>query len=158
MSFEAGRAVPAKRLHYLDWLRIGAILAVFLHHVSKFFDFDTNPLSNTARSLAASVHREFDELWMMPLFFVISAAAVFYSLNSRGTGSFLKERFLRIFIPLAILGSFVINPPRSTFSNWATATSRAPSWPGCPTSSTGSSGPTAAATSPPWASEPTCGT
>lgn len=112
MSFEAGLRAPETRLYYLDWLRIMAILAVFLHHVSKFFDFDTNPLSNTVRSLAASVHREFDAIWMMPLFFVISAGAVYYSLRSRGTGSFLKERFLRIFVPLAILGSFVINPPQ----------------------------------------------
>ncbi len=112
MSTQTSLAAPRDRLYYLDWLRVMAILTVFFHHVGKFFDYDSFTLYNSVRSLALSVHREFNALWMMPLFFVISGAAVFYSLQSRGAGGFLKERVLRILIPLAVLGTFVINPPQ----------------------------------------------
>ena len=107
-----GKPVQASREYYLDWLRLAAILAVFFHHAAKFFDFDSFTLFNPARSLAASAFREANALWMMPLFFVVSGAAVHFSLKTRGAGEFLKERILRILVPLAVLGTFVINPPQ----------------------------------------------
>lgn len=42
--------------------------------------------------------------------FVISGASVFYSLRSRSAGGFLKERVLRILVPLLLVGTLVINP------------------------------------------------
>ena len=44
--------------------------------------------------------------------FIISGAAVFYSLRSRKAGGFVKERILRILIPYVIIGIFVIAPPQ----------------------------------------------
>jgi glucan biosynthesis protein C len=98
------------RLYYLDWLRVVAILFVFLHHCAKFYDFHTVTIFNEPRSLALSAFREFNFLWMMPLFFVISGAAVFFSLRARKVSGFLKERVLRILVPLLLVGTFVINP------------------------------------------------
>jgi peptidoglycan/LPS O-acetylase OafA/YrhL len=46
----------------------------------------------------------------MPLFFILSGAAVYYSLRSRNGGSFLKERFFRIMIPWLLTGIFVMAP------------------------------------------------
>ena len=51
----------------------------------------------------------------MPLFFVLSGAAIYYSFKSRSASVFLKERFKRIFIPLAIVGYFVTSPPQMYF-------------------------------------------
>ena len=51
-------------------------------------------------------------IWMMPLFFVISGASVYFSLKSRSAGSFLKERFFRIMIPWLITGIFLMGPPQ----------------------------------------------
>jgi hypothetical protein len=47
----------------------------------------------------------------MPLFFIISGASVYFSLTSRKAGGFIKERILRILIPLIFIGTFIINPP-----------------------------------------------
>jgi len=46
----------------------------------------------------------------MPLFFVLSSAAIYHSLRSRTAGEFLKERFLRIAVPWLGLGMFVFGP------------------------------------------------
>ena len=51
-------------------------------------------------------------IWMMPLFFIISGPAVYYSLRSRSAGIFLKERFFRIMIPWLLTGIFVVAPPQ----------------------------------------------
>ena len=107
---ETGHAIQTERLYYLDWLRIFAILSVFLHHCDKIFDYHTTDLFNTTTSFAPSLHREFNSLWMMPLFFIISGASVYYSLKSRNAGGFVKERILRIAVPLVFVGTFVMNP------------------------------------------------
>ena len=49
---------------------------------------------------------------MMPLFFILAGASVYYSLRFRTAGGFIKERTLRILIPLIIVGYFVIAPPQ----------------------------------------------
>lgn len=100
------------RLYYLDWLRVIAILFVFFHHCAKCFDYHTFTVYNEVRSLGMSAFREFNFLWMMPLFFVISGASVYFSLKTRKVKGFVLERILRILVPVAILGTFVINPPQ----------------------------------------------
>ncbi|MFC1904583.1 acyltransferase family protein, partial [Chloroflexota bacterium] len=50
--------------------------------------------------------------WMMPLFFIVSGAAVVYSLRSRNARGFLKERVLRILVTWVLIGIFVIAPPQ----------------------------------------------
>jgi len=46
----------------------------------------------------------------MPLFFVLSGAAVFLSKGPDKKGAFIKSRFLRLVIPLIFVGTFIINP------------------------------------------------
>ncbi len=105
-------ATRTERLFYLDWLRVMAILSVFFYHCDRFFDFRNYPIQSAVRSLASTIHREFFQQWMMPLFFIISGAAVYYSLKSRRAGGFIRERVLRILIPLVLIGIFVIAPPQ----------------------------------------------
>ncbi len=98
------------RLYYLDWLRVMAILVVFLFHSAKIFDYHTTDVINAVRSPVLSAFREFNFLWLMPLFFAISGAAVFFSLKPGGTWPFVKARITRLLIPLVIVGTFLINP------------------------------------------------
>ena len=114
-SFQQAEPVTAtrtERLYYLDWLRVMAILSVFFYHCDRFFDYRTYPIQSTVRSLVSTIHREFFQQWMMPIFFIISGAAVYYSLRSRRAGGFIRERTLRILIPLVLIGIFVIAPPQ----------------------------------------------
>ena len=100
------------RLYYLDWLRVIAMISVFFHHCSRIFDLRGFPIHNAIMSLPPTIHREFFNLWMIPLLFIISGAAVYYSLKFRKAGGFIKERSLRILVPLLLIGIFVIAPPQ----------------------------------------------
>ncbi|MBI5962291.1 MAG: acyltransferase [Chloroflexi bacterium] len=91
-----------QRRHDLDWLRVFAILSVFIYHSTRFFDpwfwHVKNPL--TYRSVA--VLQGFMETWMMPFIFLISGASIFYAMNKGGAGTFFKDKALRLLIPLLV--------------------------------------------------------
>jgi hypothetical protein len=59
------------RLYYLDWLRVLAILSVFVLHCGKIFDYQTQVVFKKVRSPVLSVFREFILLWIMPLIFAL---------------------------------------------------------------------------------------
>ena len=93
------------RLYYLDWLRVLAILVVFFFHCAKIFDYHTTDLFNEVRSPILSAFRDFNFLWLMPLFFSVSGAAVFFSLKPRRVWPFVKARITRLLIPLIFVGT-----------------------------------------------------
>ena len=109
-SNENSMSAKPARLYYIDCLRVFAMLSIFLYHSNRFFTIGPWHISNSERSLASTIFEETFNLWMMPLFFVLSGAAVYYSLKSRKTSSFIKERFLRILVPLIGIGIFVLAP------------------------------------------------
>jgi peptidoglycan/LPS O-acetylase OafA/YrhL len=100
------------RQHYIDWLRIIATIGIFLFHNARAYDYGDWHIKNALTSLGATQFVEFMNIWMMPLFFVLSGASVYYSLKSRSGGTFLKERFFRIMIPWLLTGIFVMGPPQ----------------------------------------------
>lgn len=106
------RAVhPASRWYYLDWLRVLAILTVFLYHVAILFDYgESTMIRNPQLDWGLSILARILELWGMPLFFVVAAVATFFSLTSRDNWHFLAERFKRLIIPF-LLGIFLLGPP-----------------------------------------------
>jgi glucan biosynthesis protein C len=104
--------VVTSRQHYLDWLRVVATIGIFLFHNSRAYDYGDWHIKNVQTSLGATQFVEFMNIWMMPLFFILSGASVYYSLKSRNAGSFLKERFFRIMIPWLVTGIFVMAPPQ----------------------------------------------
>jgi len=99
------------RLYYLDWLRVLAMFSIFFMHNARLFDFGSWHLKNTVTSLGPEIYVEFTN-WVMPLFFIIAGAGVFFALKSRTAGGFAKERTLRILIPIVIVGWFIIAPPQ----------------------------------------------
>jgi hypothetical protein len=107
---ESGKAPRKDRLYFLDWLRVFAILLVFLVHSSKIFDYHTTVVANTVRSPVLSAFRDFSLLWVMPLFFILSGAAIVLSKGPDKPGKFIKTRFLRLVVPLIFIGTFIINP------------------------------------------------
>jgi glucan biosynthesis protein C len=104
--------VTAGRQYYIDWLRVVATIAIFLFHNARAYNYGDWHIKNAQTSLGATQFIEFMDMWMMPLFFVLSGAAVYYSLKSRSAGSFLKERFFRIVVPWLGIGIFVMAPPQ----------------------------------------------
>jgi glucan biosynthesis protein C len=102
----------SNRQYYIDWLRIIATIGIFLFHNSRVYDLEDWHIKNAQTTLGATQFVEFMNMWMMPLFFILSGAAVYYSLKSRSAGSFLKERFFRIMVPWFVTGIFVMAPPQ----------------------------------------------
>ena len=100
----------ATRLYFVDWLRVMAMLSIFLFHSNRFFTLSDWHISNAERSLASTIFEQTFNLWMMPLFFILSGAAVYYSLKSRTAGQFVQERTTRILAPLVGIGIFILGP------------------------------------------------
>ncbi|MFC1988327.1 acyltransferase family protein [Chloroflexota bacterium] len=105
-------AETSTRLYYIDWLRVLAMATIFFYHNSRFFDDNTWHVSNVDISIAAAIFIRFCNLWLMPLFFILAGASIYYALRSRTAGGFAKERILRILIPIVTLGWFIIAPPQ----------------------------------------------
>ena len=98
----------ATRLYFVDWLRVMAMFSIFLFHSNRFFTLGNWHISNAERSLASTIFEQTFNLWMMPLFFILSGAAVYYSLKSRTAGGFVQERITRILVPFIGIGIFVL--------------------------------------------------
>lgn len=93
------------RRYDLDWLRVLAILTIFVFHCGRFFDTDGWHVKNPIRHEAVQVWTGFLASWLMPLIFVISGASTFYALSSKAAARFVRDRALRLLVPL-IVGIF----------------------------------------------------
>jgi glucan biosynthesis protein C len=93
---------PAPRRYDLDWLRVLVILVVFVFHCGRFFDTDGWHVKNPVRHQSVTVWTVFLVCWMMPLIFVISGASTFYALNSAKAARFVRDRALRLLVPLLV--------------------------------------------------------
>jgi peptidoglycan/LPS O-acetylase OafA/YrhL len=101
----------ALRRRDVDWLRILAMLTVFLFHCARFFNDEDWHVKNNQLSEGFTFMVNFLVVFMMPLFFVLSGISSYYSLQRRTGKRFIWERFKRLFIPLAF-GILVLIPPQ----------------------------------------------
>ena len=97
------------RLFYLDWLRVLAVLAVFFYHTLRPFDITYWHIKNTQQNVGVTVVMVLFALWGMPLFFVLAGAASWFALRSRSGRQFLRERSLRLLVPL-LVGFLLFSP------------------------------------------------
>ncbi|MFQ5976047.1 MAG: acyltransferase family protein [Candidatus Hydrothermarchaeales archaeon] len=101
-----------ERRHDVDWLRVLATFSIVFFHVMRFFDLDPWAVKNNATSEIVMPFIGFFVQWMMPIFFVISGAAIYFALGFRNPRQFIKARITRIIIPLITVGVFVLVPPQ----------------------------------------------
>jgi glucan biosynthesis protein C len=97
------------RLHYLDWLRVLAILGVFLYHAVHPFDQSDWTIKNAELSITVTVFLGLLFPWGMPFFFLISGAGSWFALRRRTAGQFATERFQRLLIPYFV-GCILLSP------------------------------------------------
>jgi len=97
-----------ERRYDLDWMRVFLILSVFLYHSSRAFQGgDWHVFDVTSPGF--TVFFRFIQIWMMPGIFVVSAAAIWYSLGYQKAGKFIWGKVLRLLVPL-VFGAFVLSP------------------------------------------------
>ncbi len=108
----SGIAAGATRLYYVDWLRVLAMFSIFFFHNARFFDSYGWHVKSVETGIAVDIFIDFFILWVMPIFFVLAGASIYYAMKFRTAGGFAKERTLRILIPIVIIGWFIISPPQ----------------------------------------------
>ena len=97
----------SKRLYYLDWVRVLAILAVFVYHSTRFFNMETWHVKNPTWYPWVEVWNRFATAWLLPIIFVVSGASLFFAVGKgqggiRGAGRFVKDKALRLLVPLLV--------------------------------------------------------
>jgi len=100
-----------QRRYDLDWLRVLAFSGVFFYHCSRFFNSADWHIKNAETSSLVDLLTGLFDLWGMPLIFAISGASIFFALRPGGAIRFLRDRGLRLLVPLA-LGILVLAPPQ----------------------------------------------
>jgi glucan biosynthesis protein C len=104
------------RRYDIDWLRVFAMLGIFLLHATHLFDEGSDwHLVNGDQSTLVLVFRGLIDMWAVPLFFVLSGFGAWYALKKRSGGRFLVERARRLLIPLYTIGTFLIVLPQIYF-------------------------------------------
>jgi glucan biosynthesis protein C len=96
------------RRYDLDWLRAFGILTVFMYHSARFFNSETWHVKNANTYFGVDVWETILANWMMPLIFAISGASLFYALGKGRPGQFIKDKVLRLLVPL-VMGMFTLD-------------------------------------------------
>ncbi len=107
------------RLFFIDHLRAALVILVVIHHIAMvyggiqpFYYLELDPAPPFVDPLAftaALVFVLFNQAWFMGAFFLLTGYFTPGSYDRKGPATFLKERLLRLGIPL-ILFVFVLNP------------------------------------------------
>jgi glucan biosynthesis protein C len=97
------------RLYYLDWLRVLAILGVFLYHAVHPFDLTDWHIKNAEQSLAITAVLIFVSPFGMPFFFMMAGIGTRFALQHRTPRQYMGERFKRLFVPF-IFGCILLTP------------------------------------------------
>jgi hypothetical protein len=100
-----------ERWYWLDWLRVLAMGTIFLYHSGRPFVlvFPWH-IMNPEPDLVFTLVNVFVTGWIMPLFFVISGFATYFSLTKRSPMQFAKDRFKRLMIPFIFVGLLLVLP------------------------------------------------
>ena len=99
-----------RRVHYIDNLRWITVSLLIVYHAGIAYNTwgEANYIFfEPVRPIAGIV--SWISPWFMPLMFLLAGVSARYSLQKRSVGAFIRERFLRLGIPLAF-GMLVINP------------------------------------------------
>lgn len=106
------RAAPSARLVYVDWLRVLAVLGVFVIHLGEVFNpWDEWHVTNATRSRVVGEVVVLMAPWIMPLFMLLAGVSAWYSLQRRRNAAYLGERVARVLLPL-VVGTLLLVPPQ----------------------------------------------
>jgi len=102
-----------RRVHYIDWLRVLAVLLLFPFHVSRVFNAgDPFYVKSPYVSSALTALLAFISEWHMPLLFLLAGASSYFALRKRTINAYTTERVKRLLVPF-VFGLFVLIPPQT---------------------------------------------
>jgi len=107
--------IDQKRIHYIDWLRVLAVLLLFPFHTWRVFNYgDPFYVKSAQTSFALNYAIAFIGRWHMPLLFVLAGMSTYLALGKRSTGRVAVERVRRLLVPF-VFGLFVLIPPQTWY-------------------------------------------
>ena len=105
----------SRRLHYIDWLRVLAVLLLFPFHTLRVYNVgEPFYVKGPELSIAASYVLGFIDTWHMPLLFLLAGASTYFALGKRSGRQYLSERMTRLLVPLTF-GILVLIPPQTWY-------------------------------------------
>src|ERR1051326_7808109 len=107
-------AAKSSRLFFIDNLRVFLIILVVMFHLAITYGaagswYYQDPAKDTLTSVLLTILTATNQAFFMGLFFLISAYFTPGSYDRKGAGPFLRDRLVRLGIPLLIYDS-IINP------------------------------------------------
>jgi len=103
------------RLHYIDWLRVLAVLLLFPFHTLRVYNAgEAFYVKGAHPSVAVNAVTEFISLWHMPLLFLLAGASTYFALGRRSSRQYLWERVKRLAVPF-VFGVFLLVPPQTWY-------------------------------------------
>ena len=96
------------RRYDIDSLRVIVFGLLIFYHVGMFFVPWNFHIKNATTYKWLEYPMFFLNQWRLPLLFVISGMGTYFNISTRSSGSFVKERFVRLFIPLTVGMLFII--------------------------------------------------
>ena len=107
----------SERRYDMDWIRVIVFDILIFWHVGLFFvswgdqvQWDL-PMKNNVQVSWLFWPMLFIRQWRLPILFVVSGIGTQFSLSSKSGIKYLKERFIRLFVPL-LAGIFIVIPPQ----------------------------------------------
>jgi peptidoglycan/LPS O-acetylase OafA/YrhL len=100
-----------ERYDFLDWLRVIAIFVLFFFHTGMIFVGWGWHVVNAQTIPALQWPMDIAHRLRMPLLFVIAGAGMWFALQRRSTGQFLRERTRKLLVPL-VIGMVLVVPPQ----------------------------------------------
>jgi glucan biosynthesis protein C len=107
-----------ERRYDVDWLRVIAMLAVFVFHCTRFFctdDWHLKVPASQQSDILVLVRGFVFNTWFMELFILVAGFASCYALRRRTVRQYLVERVKRLLIPLYTVGMFILVVPQAYF-------------------------------------------
>ncbi len=96
----------------IDWMRVLAVLLVFITHSAQVFSpIDDWHIADPEPSQALGLFTVGMATWIMPLFIFLAGQSAWFALRRRNFDRFLRERVFKLLIPL-IVGSVLVVPPQ----------------------------------------------
>ena len=98
------------RVNYVDNLRwLTVSLLIFYHAAMAYNTWDEANYIHLGENKAFAAIVTFISPWFMPLMFLLAGVSASYSLRKRGYGRFIKERLVRLGLPL-LVGTLTLVP------------------------------------------------
>jgi len=97
----------------VDWLRVLAILLIFIYHAARPFDtMEPWHIKDSQSAEWMLYPMVAGSQFMMPLFWVMSGISTRFALGMHAAGEFVRRRLSRLMVPVVTLGWFVLSPPQ----------------------------------------------